>query len=116
QWAEAPDRETWLRLYGSALAIVVAIEQVLAFERRVRRLTGDAGLVRARERFDATVPDAEALRDLIAHQESYAVGEGWRQTRQQPGRSPISDPYLANFIYWTDGGSTVLNLGPEGVT
>jgi hypothetical protein len=110
------DRETWERLYGSALAIVVAIEQVLGFERRVRRITGDAALARARDDFDAAIPDAEALRDLIAHQESYAVGEGWRQTQQQPGRTPITDRYLTNFIYWTDGGSTILNLGPEGVT
>lgn len=40
-----------------------------------------------------------------------AVGEGWRQTgRKTP---PITKPYLDTFIYWTDGGSTVLNLGNE---
>jgi hypothetical protein len=115
--AETRDRETWERLQGSALAIVVAIEQVLAFEYRVRRITGDATLARARAAFDAIAPDAEALRDLIAHQESYAVGEGWRQKgRPEPGSSPITDPYLATFIFWGNGGSTMLNLGPEYVT
>jgi hypothetical protein len=111
RWGTNPDRETWERLHGSALVIVVAIDQVLEFERRVRRLTGDAELVQARARFDAVVPDVEALRDLVAHLESYAVGEGWRQTGQ--GVPPISEQHVATFIYWTDGGSTVLNLGGE---
>jgi hypothetical protein len=25
----------------------------------------------------------------------------------------LSEPYLATFIFWTDGGGTVLNLGDE---
>jgi hypothetical protein len=76
-------------LHGSALVIVVAIDQVVAFARRVEVLTRDPELVEARRRFDAVVPDVEPLRDLIAHHESYAVGEGHRQTgRRTP---PISD-------------------------
>jgi hypothetical protein len=66
-------------LHGSALVIVVAIDQVVAFARRVEVLTRDPEGVEARRRFDAVV-DVEALRDLIAHHDSYAVGEGHRQT------------------------------------
>jgi hypothetical protein len=91
--------------------LVVAIDQVLAFERRIRRLTGDAELAQARAHFDAVVPDAEALRDLVAHLDAYAVGEGWRQTGAQ--MPTLSEPYLTTFIFWTDGGGTVLNLGDE---
>src|SRR4051812_44425283 len=49
---DTADREAWERLHSSALMLVVAVEQVLAFERRVRRVTGDAELARARQRFD----------------------------------------------------------------
>jgi hypothetical protein len=35
---------------------------------------------KARARFDAVGPDAEALRDLVAHLDEYAVGKGSRQT------------------------------------
>ena len=48
--------EEWERLHSTALLLVVAIDQVLAFERRVRRLTGDAELARARANFDAVGP------------------------------------------------------------
>jgi len=111
--ANTADLETWERLHSTALMLVVAIDQVLAFERRVRRLTGDAELAEARARFDAFVPDAEAVRDLISHLNEYAVGEGWRQ--QGKRTPPISDAYLATFIYWGDGGGTILNLGDERV-
>jgi hypothetical protein len=111
--AETADLETWERLHSTALIIVVAIDQVLAFERRIRRLTGDAELAQARARFDATVPDAEALRDLISHLDEYAVGQGWRQ--QGKGAPAISDRYLATFIYWADSGGTIVNLGDAQV-
>jgi hypothetical protein len=111
RWGTNPDRETWERLHATALMLVVAIDQVLAFERRIRRLTGDAELAQARAHFDAVVPDAEALRDLVAHLDAYAVGEGWRQTGAQ--MPALSEPYLTTFIFWTDGGGTVLNLGDE---
>jgi hypothetical protein len=112
--ANNADRETWERLHGTALMIVVAIDQVLAFEHRVRRLTGDAELAQARARFDAVVPDAEELRDLVAHLDAYAVGEGWRQTGH--GMPSLSERYLATFIYWTDGGSTILALGDQNLS
>jgi hypothetical protein len=111
--ANAVDLETWERLHGSALAVVVAINQVLSYERSVKGLTGDAELARARDRFDAFVPDAEALRHLISHLDEYAVGRGWRQRGKQT--PPITDRYLAPFIYWGNGGGTILNLGDERV-
>jgi hypothetical protein len=74
------DLQAWERLHGSALLLVVAIHQVLAFESRVRSLTGDAELAKARTRFDAVGPDAEELRHLVAHLDAYAVGQGLRQT------------------------------------
>jgi hypothetical protein len=50
-------REAWDRLHSTALLLIVAIDQVLSFERRVRRLTGDAELQRARARFDPPVSE-----------------------------------------------------------
>jgi hypothetical protein len=105
------DLENWERLHATALMLVVAIDQVLAFEQRVRGLTGDAELARARERFDAVGPDAEALRDLVAHLDSYAVGEGQRQTGER--MPPISEKYLSLLIWWGGGGGTIVNLGGE---
>src|SRR5438874_10974324 len=37
-------REMWERLHATVLMLVVAIDQVLIYEQRVRRLTGDAEL------------------------------------------------------------------------
>lgn len=109
--ANDADLESWERLHATALTLVVAIDQVLAFERRVRSLTEDAELARARARFDAVGPDAEALRDLVTHLDAYAVGEAWRQKGQ---RLPaISDKYLSTLIWWSDGEGTILNLGAE---
>lgn len=110
--ANEADLESWERLHATALTLVVAIDQVLAFERRVRRLTGDAELARARDRFDAVGPDAEALRDLVAHLDAYAVGEGKRQRGE--GKPPaITEKYLTALIWWGDGEGTRLNLGEE---
>jgi hypothetical protein len=111
KWTSSPDRETWERLHSSALMLVVAIDQVLAFERRVRRLTGDAELARARERFDAVGPDAEDLRDLVAHLDEYAVGQGRRQ--MGTAMPPLADTHLETFVYWGNGGGTHLNLGDK---
>jgi hypothetical protein len=44
--ANTADREVWERFHGTALLVIVAIAQVLAFARRVRRLTGDAELMK----------------------------------------------------------------------
>ncbi|SRR6266545_3556382 len=109
--ANTADMESWERLHSTALMLVVAIDQVLAFERRVMRLTDDAELAQARERFDAVCPGAKELRDLVAHLDSYAVGEGWRQTGKR--LPPLSDKYPATFIYWTEDGGTVLDLGDQ---
>ena len=96
------------------LTLVVAIDQVLAFARRVRKLTGDAELANARARFDAVWPEAQRLRDLVTHPDAYAVGEGWRQiAKQSPPTQPISDRYLSALIYWGDGGGTNMSLGGE---
>jgi hypothetical protein len=92
--------------------VAVAVDQVLAFAERVRRLTGgDAELAEARARFDAASPGAEMLRDIAAHLDAYAAGEGWRQTgKREP---PLSDRYVETFLYWGDGGSTMLHLGDQ---
>jgi hypothetical protein len=109
--ANDADLESWERLHATALTLVVAIDQVLAFERRVSRLTSDAELAQARARFDAVASDTEALRDLVAHLDEYAVGEGWRQKGK---RLPaISNKYLSTLIWWSEGEGTMLNLGEE---
>jgi hypothetical protein len=110
--------EEWGRLHSTALLLVVAIDQVLAFERRVCKLTGDAELAKARTRFDAVGPRAEALRDLVAHLDEYAIGQGRRQTGK--AGPPINDPYVRTQVYWgvDDDGTpqgTVLDLGRESV-
>ena len=108
-----PDLETWERLIGTALMLAVAIDQVLAFERRVRRLTGDAELAQARERFDAVGPNAETLRDLVAHLDAYAVAEGDRQTdKRQPA---VRTRYMSPLIYWPPDGGTILALGDDQI-
>jgi hypothetical protein len=63
----APIRVAWDRLHASAFLLVVAIDQVLAFEHRVRKLTGDGELAKARASFDAAYPMVNRLRDYIAH-------------------------------------------------
>jgi hypothetical protein len=109
--ANTADLESWERLHATALMLVVAIDQVLVFERQVSRLTGDAELAEARAQFDAVRPHAKALRHLVAHLDAYAVGEGWRQTGKQ--LPPISEKYLTPLIWWGDGEGTMLNLGEE---
>lgn len=111
--ANTAKRVEWERLHSSALMLVVGIDQVLAFERRVRRLTGDAELARARERFDRACPDAEELRHLVAHLDAYAVGEGWRQTGHR--LPPIEDTNLETFVFWSDGGGTNLKLSDHHI-
>jgi hypothetical protein len=110
-FGQRQDREAWERMHSTALMLVVAIDQVLSFERRIRKLTGDAELAEARKNFDAAGPRAEALRDLIAHLDEYATGTGRRQTGQ--AQPPITDPYVTTFMYWSDGGGTIVDLGDE---
>jgi hypothetical protein len=112
--AKTVDLEAFLRLHATALMLVVAIDQVLIFERRIRQLTGDAELARARKRFDTVCPDAEALRDLVAHQDDYALEKGRRQTGK-PNYPPLKEPYLDTFIRWGNGGGTILDLAGESI-
>ncbi len=101
-----------------ALVIVVGIDQVLKFERRVCSLTGDAALARARRDFDVMGPRAVPLRDLVAHLDQYATRAGQRQTGE---RLPaINDPYLSTFLHWevNDAGEesgTILTLADESM-
>ena len=116
--ANTADLEVWERLHGTAFMLVVAVEQVLAFEQRVQRLTGDAELAKARERFDAVCPDAKDLRDLVAHLDDYAVGSGWRQLPTDEGMPPsLSERNLYPFPFWMgDAGEvrgTYLDLGDK---
>jgi hypothetical protein len=107
------NREAWDRLHSTALLLAVAIDQVLSFERRVRQLTGDAELRRARERFDRVGPDAEAVRDLVVHLDDYATGTGQRQ--RPDAASSITDPYVESFIHWSNGGGTILDLAGDQI-
>jgi hypothetical protein len=115
--ANTADREAWERLHGSGFVLAVAIAQVLAFEQRVRKLTGDAELARARASFDGVAPRAKAVRDVAAHLDEYAVGEGRRQTEKRQEHEPaVSRRNVEPFIYWTDAGATYLDLGGDGVS
>lgn len=86
------DLATWERLHGIGMLLVVAIDQVLTFGERVRKMTGDAQLARALGDFNATVGDVKALRDIAVHLDAYATGEGHRQTnRGRRNGSPVGD-------------------------
>lgn len=99
-WGENGSRELWERLHATAFMVAVSVDLVLAFETRVRKLTGDAELQMARQAFDRTVPQAEALRDLIAHLDEYAVGKGQRQTGK---RGPaLKTQEVSPLLYWMD--------------
>jgi hypothetical protein len=112
RWATTErDLETWERLHATALILVVAMDQILAFADRVAGLTGGAELARARADFDNVATDTGALRDLVAHLDEYAVGEGWRQQgKRQP---PISEKYVSALMWWPNGGGTMLRIGEE---
>jgi len=108
--------ETWERLYATALISVVAIDQVLAFERRVRRLSGDAELARARRIFDENFPGAKRLRDIVAHLDDYAVGTGRRQANATPALNtapPVLEKNTETFMFWHDDGGTFVRLGDD---
>ena len=107
--------ETWERLYAAAFVIVIAMDQILSYADRVLALTGDVELRKARDRFHDTATDTKALRDLVAHLEAYAVGEGWRQTGKRKNLPPIAERNLATLMWWPDSGGTMLRLGHEGV-
>ncbi len=105
------------RFYGSSLMLVVAIDQVLTFETRVCKLTGDADLRRARQRFDAVAHRAEAIRDIAAHLDAYAVGDGNRQTgRGREQERPVTERNVRAQPVWTDDGRTFLQLADESMS
>jgi hypothetical protein len=68
----------------SALAVVradahflmVAIGGLLRVAERYRRLTGDARVQGAEEKFEAVAPGAKEMRNVLEHAERYAVGDG----------------------------------------
>lgn len=109
--------EDWERFHSTAFMLVVAVEQILGFEQTVRRLTGDAELEKARARFDYVCPDAEGLRDLVAHLDDYAVGSGVRQRPTSEGSpASITEENVSPLAYWVNaerGDSTYLNLGDK---
>jgi hypothetical protein len=111
---DTADLEAWERLHSSALLLVVSIDQVLVFEYRVRCLTGDAELQKARAAFEARGPDVAALRDIVMHLDAYAVGEGHRQTGETLPR--IAEKYVSQFIWYTPGGDVRVDLGDEQVS
>jgi hypothetical protein len=47
----------------------------------------------------------------VAHLDAYAVGKGRRQTRK--ATPPIKRKNVETFIFWTDGGGTILSLEDE---
>ena len=103
----------WERFYGSALVVVVAVDQVLRFEKRLRKLTGDAELARARREFRAAVDcSPSAIRDVAMHLDEYAVGEGNRQIgRGRSGEAAIKTRNVKASTFWTNRGESYLDLG-----
>ena len=102
--------DTFAQYHGTALVIVVAVDQILRFEHRVRQLTGDAALQKARKAFDDEVGDsANNIRDVAMHLDDYAIGIGNRQTGKQ---SPaVTERYVRNTVYWTDLNESYISLG-----
>ena len=111
--ANPADQEAGKRIYSTALLLLVAIDQVLAFECRLRRITGDAELKRALDQFNAVGSDAEPIRDMAAHLDAYAVGEGHRQTGLKS--PPVGQRNVTPLISWGDGGATLLQLADEAL-
>jgi hypothetical protein len=112
-WSTRRDKQTFEQIHASAYMLIVAVDQVLAHGTRVRKLTGDAALQKARRRFDGQVPHAETIRDLVAHLDEYATGQGQRQVAKRT--PPIREKYLSVLLYWTENGRTYLHLGQEQI-
>ena len=102
--------DTFAQYHGTALVIVVAVDQILRFEHRVRQLTGDAALQKARRAFDDEVgASANYIRDVAMHLDDYAIGVGNRQTGK---RGPaVTERYVRNTVYWTDLDESYISLG-----
>jgi hypothetical protein len=97
------DREAWDRLHVTSFLIVVAAHQVLAYARSVLGLASDDELADAIRNAETAYRDLDGLRDVIAHMDDYAVGEGHRQTGKRNPR--LADQYPSAFISWSDGGT-----------
>jgi hypothetical protein len=107
------NREWWERFHSSAYLAIVAVHQVLAIEKQVRSLTGDAELQKARHEFEAQGRDAGAIRDLVVHFDAYAVGKGQRQA---PGhRRPVVTGELSPLLFWGEEGRSYVSIGNEQV-
>jgi hypothetical protein len=62
------------------------------------------------------VPHAKAIRDLAAHFDDYAVGEGWLQKPTAEGAPPsIREQNLAVLLFWADTDGTFIDLGEKRV-
>jgi hypothetical protein len=111
--AVPPNHVAFARFHGTALVIVVAVDQVLRFERRVRQLTGDAELQKARQKFDDEVGTqvANDLRDIVMHLDDYALGQGNRQIGKQG--PAVTERHVRNTVYWTDRDESYISLGGD---
>ena len=108
--AQNATNDTFAQYHGTALVIVVAVDQILRFEHRVRQLTGDAALQKARKAFDDEVGDsANNIRDVAMHLDDYAIGIGNRQTGKQG--PAVTERYVRNTVYWTDHNENYISLG-----
>jgi hypothetical protein len=108
--AENATNDTFAQYHGTALVIVVAVDQILRFEHRVRQLTGDAALQKARKAFDDEVGgSANNIRDVAMHLDDYAIGIGNRQTGKQG--PAVTERYVRNTVYWTDLNESYISLG-----
>jgi hypothetical protein len=112
QIAQPPNHVAYARYHGTALIIVVAVDQILRFEHRVRQLTGDADLQKARQKFDAEVGSvAKDIRDIAMHLDDYALGQGNRQTGKQG--PAVRERHVRNTVYWTDLNESYVSLGGD---
>ena len=108
--AQNATNDTFAQYHGTALVIVVAVDQILRFEHRVRQLTGDAALQKARKAFDDEVGDsANNIRDVAMHLDDYAIGKGNRQTGKQG--PAVTERNVRNTVYWTDHNESYISLG-----
>ncbi len=111
--AQNATNDTFARCHGTALVIVVAVDQILRFEHRVRQLTGDAALQKARKAFDDEVGGGAAnnIRDIAMHLDDYAIGKGNRQIGKQG--PDVTERNVRSTVYWTDQNESYISLGGE---
>jgi hypothetical protein len=109
-------QSTFERIYGTAYVIVTATDQVLRTEKRIRKLTGDAELAKARQKFhDRAGHSVEAVRDLAMHLDEYSVGKGHRQTGKANAATPVRRRVQTSLI-WTDNNESYFSIGEDQVS